>query len=374
MSLVVKPVETSREQKLFLELPWEIYRDDPNWIPPLRQNQKELTGCVPHPFFKENKAQRFMALRDGKAVGRIVAIVNQGHIQRYKEQRGFWGFFECEDNQETATALFDAAKAWLKAQGMASMRGPANPSMNYECGLLLEGFDSPPFFMMTFNRPYYPALIEGCGQAKTQDMYAFWGELGMLDGLDDKVRFVFRECQTRFNLTTRQLNWWQLKKEVRMYLDIYNQSLIGTWGFVPMSPAEADHMAASLRFLLAPEMTTIAEVDGKPIGAVFGLLDYNPRIKQIDGKLFPFGWMKLLWNRKAIKNIRLIATNVIPEYQRWGVGIVLLGKLVPQVRSWGVKEAEFSWVLESNHLSYKTLKRGGAKLTKTYRMYDGDIA
>jgi GNAT superfamily N-acetyltransferase len=156
-----------------------------------------------------------------------------------------------------------------------------------------------------------------------------------------------------------------------MFLDIYNQSLVGTWGYVPLSRGEVDHIGASLKHLIVPEMTSFAEVDGRPVGAVFGLLDYNPRIKQIDGRLYPFGFVRLLANRRRIKRVRLISTNVLPEYQRWGLGLVLVARLVPEALAWGIREAEFSWVLESNHLSYATLQRGGAVLAKTYRLYDG---
>ena len=160
------------------------------------------------------------------------------------------------------------------------------------------------------------------------------------------------------------------RQDVRLFLDIYNRACVGTWGFTPLSDREIEHISASLKHLIVPEMTSIAEIDGQPVGAMFGLLDYNPRIKQIDGKLFPFGWMRLLWNRKAIKRIRLISTNVIPEYQKWGVGLVVVNRLMPDAIAWGVQEAEFSWVLESNRLSLQTLKRGGANIIKTYRMYD----
>ncbi len=371
--LVVKPVVSSRERTQFLNLPWTIYQGNDFWIPPLQANQKELTTLAPHPFYKNNAGQPFLALRNGVPVGRILAIHNEDHNRLYKEQRGFWGFFECEDNVETAQALFAAAKKWLKERGLTTLRGPTNPSMNYESGLLVEGFDSSPYFMMTYNLPYYEALVQACGQTCSQNMYAFWGHVDMLKGLDSKLEFVVNECKRRFNVKMRRLNRWKLSQEVRMFLDIYNQSMVGMWGFVPMSNAEADHMAGSLKMLLVPEVTTIAEVDGKPVGAVFGLLDYNSRIKAINGKLFPFGWLRLLWNKKAIKRMRLISTNVIPEYQRWGLGVLLLSRLVPDALEWGMQEAEFSWVLESNALSYKSLKRGGAQITKTYRLYDGEL-
>ncbi|MEO8495109.1 MAG: N-acetyltransferase, partial [Planctomycetota bacterium] len=366
----VVPVQTKRQQKQFLMLPWKIYRGDPFWIPPLRQNQKELAGFAKHPFYEHSQGQAFLAMRNGEPVGRILAIVNNPHIELYKEQRGFFGFFESIDDQEVATGLFDAAKGWLAERDILDIRGPMNPSMNYEIGLLIEGFDSSPQFMMTYNRPYYAKLIEGCGFRKCQDMYAFWGHVDMLETLDKKMAFVVEEATRRFGVKLRRMDTKNFVRDVRTFLDIYNSSLAGTWGFTPLSEGEIDHMAASMKRLIAPEMTSIAEVDGRPVAAAFALLDFNPRIKKIDGRLFPFGFLSLFWNRRAIKDIRLISANVVPEYQKWGLGVVILSRLVPEAIAWGVREVEFSWVLESNHLSYKSLKRGGAKLTKTYRLYD----
>jgi GNAT superfamily N-acetyltransferase len=370
--VVVRQVETRAQQKRFVNLPWRIYRDDPCWMPPLIMSQEELLGFRPCPFYEKSKSRSFLATRGGTDVGRITAIVNAGHIERYNEQRGFFGFFECDDDPAAAKALFDAAKDWLHAQGMRTIRGPANPSLNYECGLLIEGFDTPPFFMMTHNKPYYARLIEANGFGKIEDLYAFWGKLSMLSSLDSKLGVMVEGVKERFGVKVRPLDRSRFDEEVRMFLDIYNSSLGGTWGFVPLSPAEVKHMAASLKHLIVPELALVAEVDGKPIGSVFCLLDYNPRIKAINGRLFPFGFLKLLWNKKAIKRMRAISTNVIPEYQAWGVGLVLMAALVPQLYAWGMDEVEFSWVLESNHLSKRTLERGGAKVSKKYRIYQDD--
>lgn len=366
----VKAVVTRKEKSQFFKLPWRLYRNDPNWIPPLRQNQLELLNYKSHPYYDHNEIQTFLALRDGEPVGRVAAITNSVHCERYKERRGFFGFFESEDDQRIADALFDAVKQWFSQRDVHAIRGPMNPSMNYECGLLIDGFDTPPTFMMTYNHPYYAALIENCGFEKVEDMYAFWGHIDMISGLDKKLDFVIEECKRRFDLKLRPMDRSRFREEVRMFLDIYNRSLVGTWGFAPMSEGEVDHMASSLKHLIVPEMTTVAEADGQVIGATFGLLDYNPRIKQIDGRLFPFGFIKLLRNKKAIKRVRIIAANVIPEYQKWGVGLVLLNRVLPDALAWGIEEGEFSWVLESNHLSFKTLKRSGAKITKQYRLYD----
>lgn len=369
----VVPVTTKAQQKLFLDLPWKINANNPVWIPPLRMDKKEMVGFAKHPFYLENDRQAFLATRDGEAVGRISAIINKTHNQRYDEKRGFWGFFECIDDQQVASQLFDTAAAWLREQGMTDMRGPCSPSMNYETGLLIDGFDIPPTFLMPYNPPYYQKLCEDYGHEQTQDLFSFWGHVDMVQSLDKKMAFVIEEAKRRFDIKLRPINKRKFVEEVRMFLDIYNKSLVGTWGFAPLSDDEIQALAGMLRFLIVPEMTSVAEVDGKPIGAVFGLLDYNPRVKKMDGKLFPFGFLKMLWNKKALKRVRLVSTNVLPEYQRWGVGLVLMSRLVPEIFKWGIEIAEFSWVLETNHLSRATLERGGAKVDKMYRLYDKSL-
>jgi GNAT superfamily N-acetyltransferase len=368
--IVVKPAVSGRERKAFLHLPWLINSVYPNWVPPLRQNQKEMVNYIHHPFYDNAEIQTFVAWQNDQPVGRIAAIVNHAHNRQHQDTVGFFGFFECIDDLDVSRALFDAARDWLRARGMTVVRGPTNPSLNHECGLLIEGFDTPPTFMMTHNPPYYQRLVENYGFTKVEDMAAFWGHTDMLDGLDKKLAFVVEEVKSRFQVKLRRLDRSKFDDEVRLFLDLYNRSLVGTWGFSPMSDAEVKHTAATLKYLIAPEMTAIIEVDGKPVGSSFAMLDYNPRIKAIDGRLFPFGLVKLLWNKKAIKRIRVISTNVLPEYQKWGLGLVVLAHLLPSVLEWGATEAEFSWVLESNHLSYKSLKRGGAKIVKNYRIFD----
>ena len=374
VDLQVRPVETREEEKRFIRLPWRMYADDPCWMPPLVMAQEELLGFRPHPFYEKSRTRSFLVSRGGTDVGRITAIVNAGHIERYREQRGFFGFFECDDDSAAARALFGAARDWLHAKGMTCIRGPANPSLNYECGLLIEGFDTPPFFMMTHNRPYYAGLVEENGFHKVEDLFAFWGRMSMLESIDQKLGVMVEGVRERFGVTVRPLDRSRFAEEVRMFLDIYNSSLAGTWGFVPLTAGEVDHMAASLKHLIVPELALVAEIEGKPIGTVFCLLDYNPRIKAINGRLFPFGFLRLLWKKRGIKRMRAISTNVIPEYQAWGVGLVLHAALVPRLYKWGMKEVEFSWVLESNHLSRRTLERGGALVTKKYRLYQDDPA
>jgi len=368
--LEVIPVATRGERKQFFNLPWELYRDDPHWIPPLRIVQKELLNYRRHPFYDDAEIQTFVALRDGRPCGRIAAILNHGHNRWYKEQRGFFGFFESEEDEETSGRLLDAARAWFAERNIESIRGPVNPSLNYECGLLIDGFDESPWFMMTYNKPYYGRLIENYGFRTSQNLYAFWGHVDMLEEVSNRLNSLSQIVVDRFNLKCRQMDVKNFDKEIATFLDIYNRSLVSTWGFVPMSKGEVKKQAAGMKQMIVPELTTVAEIEGKPVGTMFGLLDFNSRIKEMDGRLFPLGFLKLLRKRKDLKKVRLISTNVLPEYQSWGIGIALVSRLVPDALKWGIQEAEFSWVLESNNLSYKTLKKSGAKITKQYRIYD----
>lgn len=373
-SVTVTPVTSKSQQKQFINFPWKLYAGDANWVPPLLMEHKRLLGFKHHPFYDDGAIQTFLATSGGEVVGRIAAIVNNAHNRRAEEQRGFFGFFESVDDQLVANQLFDAAAAWLKKRGMTALRGPTNPSLNYECGLLVEGFHSPPTFMMTYNKPYYGKLVEGWGLKKVQDLFAFWGHIDMISGLDRKLWFIANEAKERFKVTVRPMNTRNFREEVEMFLRVYNASLVGTWGFAPLSPGEITELAKGLKMLIAPELALVAEVDGQPIGACLGLLDYNPRIKAIGGRLFPFGFIKLLRNKHSIKKMRVVSINVTPEYQRWGLGVVLLGGLIAPIQKWGMHEAEFSWVLETNTLSRGSLEKGGAKLDKTYRIYDRDLA
>ncbi len=376
MSEIIISIPSSKgEQKRFTMFPWELYKNDPYWVPPLLSEEKGLLGFKKDPFYERNKIQTFIASRDGKMVGRIAAILNVGHLERYKDGVGFFGFFESVDDQEVADALFNAASQWLKGQGCLTLRGPMNPSMNHTVGLLIDGFDSSPFFMMTYNPPYYEKLVESYGFTKSQDLFSFWGKVDMLPRVRERFLHTAEMIQDRFNVKLRPLNKRRFTDDYEMFLNIYNRSLTNTWGFVPMSEHEIKAMAASLKLLMIPELAIVAEIDGRPIGATFCLPDYNPRIKAINGRLFPFGFLKLLRNREeAIKRIRVISTNVIPEFQMSGLGLVLLNALVPKALECGVQESEFSWVLESNQFSRGSLEKGGAVCNKTYRVYDKPIA
>lgn len=322
--LVVVPVSTRAQRKQFLNYPWTLYRDDPNWIPPLRVDQKELVGYSHHPFYEKNLLQTFLAYRGKEVCGRIAAILNRAYIEHHKDQRGFFGFFECVDDEAVAHALFDAVREWLRPHEIRNVRGPFSPDMNNVMGTLIEGFDSPPTFMMAYNPDYYPRLIESYGFRKAQDFYAYYANLEMLPASSGKLAPIADQIVERFGVSFRPLNRKRFRQDVEEFLSVYNRSMANQWGFVPMSDHEIQHMAKGLQYLLVPELAIAAEIDGKTVGTVLALLDYNPIIRRIDGRLFPFGFLRLLLGRRRIKKVRLLATNVVPEFQLMGIGLVLL--------------------------------------------------
>lgn len=368
--IVVVEAKTFGQRRAFLNFPFKLYKDDPYWVPNIRMDEKGLVGFSKNPFYERNSCQAFLAMRGKEVVGRIVAILNVGHLERYNDGVGFFGFFETIDDQAVANALFDTASAWLKERGCTTVRGPMNPSMNHTLGLLIEGFDSSPFFMMTYNPPYYEKLVDNYGFKKVQDLFSFWGEIDMLPKVRERYLDICNRIEERTGVKVRYVDKKHYSKDVHAFLDIYNRSLTNTWGFVPFSEKELKDMAFGLGFLIVPELVVAVELDGKLVGATFCLPDYNPRIRAIKGKLFPFGWIKLLRNKKELKRIRILSTNVLPEYQMLGLGLVLVNGLVPRTVEWGIQEAEFSWVLESNDYSRGSLERGGAIINKKFRVYD----
>jgi len=368
--ITVRAVTSWRDRRRFQRLPWMLYANDPNWVPPILAQERLLLGWGRHPFFDHAEMATFLAERDGMVVGRIAVFVNDIHNAKYDEKRGFFGFFECVDDLAIARGLFDAGRAWLLERGMNAWRGPVNPSLNYTCGLLIDGFGTPPVFLTTYNRPYYGALIEACGFAKAQDMYAYEMDVALLATLVGRYKPAVMSVLEGADFAVRRFDPSRKSAEIRTFLEIYNRALEGTWGFTPLQKGEVKHIAAELGQIIAPEFAAFAMVDGEAVGAVLALLDYNQIIRKLDGRLFPFGIFRLMWGYKRIDVARAMAVIMVPGYQQSGLGIVLMDRLVEAAKPWGLTGWEFSWVLESNASSRGTLKRAGTKLAKTWRIYD----
>ena len=374
-TVTVRLASSQRDRRRFQRLPWAIYAGDPNWVPPILSQERPLLGWPDwrgrrHPFFDDAEMVTLIAERDGQVLGRVAVFVNNVHNRKYSEKRGFFGFFECIDDVAISRALFDAGGEWLAGRGMTSYRGPVNPSLNYTCGLLVDGFTSPPVFLMTYNPPYYQTLIEACGFSKAQDLYAYEMDVPLLAKLVARYKPAVLSALDGRGLTVRPLDPSRFEEEISCYLDLYNSSLDGTWGFTPLQPREVKQIARDLRHIINPELAAFAMVDGKAIGAVLALLDYNQIIRTINGRLYPFGLFKMMWGRKRINVARAMAITMSPSYQHSGLSIVLIDHLVEAARAWGLTNWEFSWVLESNTNSRGTLERLGTKRSKTYRIYD----
>ncbi|MBI2825482.1 MAG: GNAT family N-acetyltransferase [Planctomycetia bacterium] len=338
-------------------------------MPPIRSTQPRLFGYRPHPFRAQGEIQTFLAWQGREVVGRIAAILNHAHNHTYGERRGFFGFFEAIEDRAVAHALFDAAREWLGEREAFGLRGPVNPSMNYVSGLLIDGHQTPPTFTLPYNPPYYGEFLEDYGFRKAHDMLAFIGYKHELPRYQQNLDPIVDGVVDRWRPVIRPMDMTAGGADLDVFLDLFNRSFEGMWGFVPLARDELLDLVGSLHYLTSPEFALMAEVEGKPAGAVIGLPDYNPLIKKIDGRLFPFGFLRLL-RRRGLDRFCVVSLTVAPEYQRWGLGLVLLRSLLPRGLKMGLREAEFSWISETNTLAIRGMRKAGLHHSKTYRIYD----
>ena len=366
----ITPVNTRRDLKAFIDVPWSIYRDDPHWVPPLRMDMRNAFDPSKHPFHRHSEAQPFMAWRGEEPVGRICAIRNRRHEEVHEEPVGFFGFFECIDDPSVAEALFDTVRDWLRARGLEVMRGPASFSTNEVSGLLVGGEPGPPFVMMPHNPAYYEALIEGYGFEKAKDLLAWAMENRLPERVDRGAGLVSR----RYKVSVRSLDKSRFDEELETVRRIYNSAWEKNWGFVPMTDAEIDFMADELRHVIDPTLALFLEnADGETIGFGLALPDFNQVLIKLDGKLFPFGLLKALALKRKIDRIRVIILGLLPEYRGKGLDVLLYKGIFDNARERGVTWGEMSWILEDNHAMNSAIKQFGARLFRTYRMYDVTI-
>ena len=359
--------------RAFLRLPWRIYRNDPHWIPPLLVEQRKLLSRRRHPFHQHADVEYFLARRGDRIVGRIAAIVNHRHVEFSDEPVGFFGFFECDDDPAAARALFSRAEDWIAERGMKTIRGPMNFSTNEECGLLVDGFDQPPMLMMTHNPPYYERLLEGSGYRKSKDLLAYLD--ARMEPPERLVRGVARVAERGgATVVVRPIRMKELASEIERISEVYNAAWERNWGFVPMTEAEFDEMAKQMKQIVDPELCLIAEVDGVVAGFGLSLPDYNQAIRHANGRLLPFGLLKLLWHSRRIDQVRVITLGVKPEYRRYGLDAIMMLRGYEHSRKRGYKRSEASWILEDNGPMRRILEHLGWVVYKTWRVYDKPLA
>jgi GNAT superfamily N-acetyltransferase len=364
-------VRTSGDLARFIDVPWRIDRalgGDANWVPPLRLGVKAALD-ERHPFWRQNRRQLWIAYENGKPVGRIAAILNREHLEHWHDYAGFWGFFETIDSPEVSGALLAAAEGWLAEQGCRMSVGPVSPSSHYEMGILIAGFDTPPHLMLTHNRPYYPALVAAAGYEKAVDLYAYLIPKDRVT-LAGKIERVGEALERRWGITVREGEMRHFAREAAIIHRLYNSSMLGQWGFTPIGESEFAAFAADLKRILDPGLVLFAERGGEPVGFVLALPNLNEIFIRIrDGRLLPFGLLKLLWYRRRIRSVRVILAGASPEWQRRGVGSLLYSEITRRIIAKGYAGAEMSWVLEENLLMNRAATLLGGFVHKTYRVY-----
>ena len=370
----IRKVGGQQDLMEFIMFPWRVYRDDPYWVPPLISERKAFLDPQRNPFFEHAEVELFLAQRDGETVGTIAAIINDNHNAFHEERAGFFGLFEVIEDYAVADGLLATAKDWVKAKGMDVIRGPMSMSINDECGLLVDGFDSSPVVMMTYNPRYYMDFIEQFGLVKAKDLYAYILSTDIfssnVENLPSKFLRVAEIARRRAGVQVRKVNMDDFDAEVEMAKAIYNSAWEKNWGAVPMTDAEFDHLAHGLKQFLDPDLLLLAEVDGRPVGIFVGLPDVNQALLHVNGRLFPFGWIKYLWYRRKIDILRGLIMGVIEEYRERGIDALMYVEAAKEAFRKGYKRCEMSWILEDNEMMNRIAQRIGGEIYKTYRIYE----
>jgi hypothetical protein len=360
----------------FFDVAERLYEGDPNWVAPLRGDLAKVFQDE-NPFFRHGEMQLFVARRGGEDVGRVAAIVDRNHNAFHGEKTAFFGFFESIEDPGVAGKLLDAAALWGRERRMTLLRGPVNPTLNDEAGLLVDGFDSPPVMMMTYNPRFYAGLLEGWGLRKAKDLLAYWFPLEEKP-LERLSRVADRFRRRESGVVVRNVSKGSLSRDLAKIREVYNEAWEKNWGFVPMTPEEMDFMAKRLKPLLVEKLLWIGEAprpDGslEPIAFMLMLPDYNPAIAPTRGRLLPFGWLKFLLARRKIRTVRVITLGVKQSHRLSGIQSIMMADSLRFLLKLGYTGAEVSWLLEDNELVIGAVRLWGGKLYKTYRIYEKSL-
>lgn len=369
----IVPIKASgKDLKTFIDFPHELYKDDENYVPELFMAQRDLLSPQKHPFYKHGKAQLFLAYQGDKLIGRVAGIINGNHNAFNNVQEGFFGFFDCENNQEAANALLNAAEQWVKKEGAKTMVGPVNPSTNEPCGLLVEGYDSPPMILMPYNKSYYKDLLEQYGLTKQVDLVAY--ALYDTDLGDKPVRLqeALTQRLAAKGITIRPFDLkHNFKRELEEFGKVYNDAWDRNMGFVPMTKEEFDFMGKDLKMIADTDFCLAAEHNGKVVGIALCLPDINQVLKKIKrGRLFPTGIFKLLFGRKKINALRILALGVMEPYRKMGIEACFYATIMKNGKQKGYTMAEASWMLEHNDLMNRAIEHMNGKRYKVYRLFN----
>jgi len=370
----IEPVNNQIGLKQFVQFPAQVYRTDPAWVPPLHLERFHFFSAK-NPYFEHARWQGWVAFQGTVPVGRISAQIDELHLARYEARTGFFGSLEAEDSADVFQALFQTAEAWLQAEGMTTVQGPFNLSINQECGLLIEGYDDPPMVMMGHARPYYAQHIEANGYQKAQDMLAY--RLGIHFPLPSGVARFLQKAKDSVRI--RPLRRKHLQEELAIIKEIYEEAWAENWGFLPFTNAEFAELGQHMKLLVEDDFVQIAEIDGTPCAMLVAFPNLHEVIHDLDGRLWPWGWLKILWRLKVSypKTGRVALMGVRRRFQSSPMGAVMAYGMIEAVRQAGLRKhierVELSWILEDNRRMRHVLESLGAEPYKTYRLYEKSL-
>ncbi|MBI3541004.1 MAG: hypothetical protein HY073_02565 [Deltaproteobacteria bacterium] len=373
MSLTIHPVRSKKELKQFIKFSWMVYKNDPAWVPPLIQERLDFLNRKKNPFFEHADIELFLAKKDGLLVGRISAQIDHLHNKYHKEQTGFFGLFESINDPEVSSCLLNNAAGWLKSRGMKIIRGPFSLSINEESGMLIDGFQHAPFILTSHNPSYYPSLIEQWGGAKVKDLYCW--QYDSKRPIPEAATQIADEVRKYPGLRVRQVTPKTLKNDVHILLDVFNEAWGKNWGFVPLTEKEVQKATKDFQMILEPKLALIAEVDGVPAAISLALPNLNELIKDLKGRLFPFGLLKLLYRikTKKVRSARLMLLGIRKQFRGsilGGLSVLLYTEMhrrSQELQHWG---GELSWTLEDNQKINMGISLMGGEVYKTYRIYE----
>jgi hypothetical protein len=368
-NIEVRTVSSKKDLMQFIKLPWKIYQNDPHWVPPLILDRKNLLDKKKNPFYTHAEMEMFLAYKNDELVGRIAAITNENHNKFHQDKVGFFGFFESTDDKAVSDALFAKCENWLRERDKDTVWGPMNPSTNDEVGLLIKGFDSPPFVMMGHNPEYYSNLIESQGYEKAKDLYDWQLDIRGMK-IPEKIQRLADISLKKYDLTIRNIDIKNMSRDIQFIREIYNDAWSRNWGFVPFTDEEIDHLGADLKQIVIEEFVLLAFKDDRPIGFLLCIPNINEiLIKNRSGRLFPTGIIKLLTGMKKIKTVRTITLGIVKDLQHIGLGTILYTENIKRAQRKNLHGGEMSWILEDNEAMNRPIEMLGSKLYKIYRVY-----
>ena len=368
MVFSVKKVKTPAEKQLFIRMPWKVYDKSSLWVPPLISERIKFLNPAVNPFFKKCEVDLFLVISESKeVVGRIALIINHVHNKKFSEKIGFFGMFETIDNREVSGSLFNMSTVWCREKNLNKLVGPISLSTNHECGLLVDGFDSPPVIGIPYNPPYYSDIFDDLKFNKAKDLVSLRLDITQVP---EYLELAMSRLNRKQRFSVRPIRLNRCDEEIDLIWDIYNDAWIDNWGFVPMSKEEFRYAACEMKRFIEPEYCFISEVGGEPAGFSITLPDINEILKTINGRLFPLGWANFLWNKNNIKVYRVIALGVKKKYRRLGIDAALYYETYNRFLKNKIKWCDISWVLEDNKSMIAPMLRLGGIIYKRHRIYE----